>query len=568
MRLCLFCLLLRASLGAQPTPNSAANDAPRTAHLEGQVFTQAGEPLRKATVRLTHDADRSSKAVFYTDTSDATGKFVFEDVLPGRYTLSAERAGFLRQNYSARGATPDSPGVVLTFAPGQIMRDLNFKLSSQGVIAGRVTDADGDPMPGLEVWVLHFTHFRGQRQFSMVGVPAKTDDQGSFRIPGLSPGAYYVSADDTDSRVGSPENAVRPGRALNRAHNVTTYYPDSVDAAGATTLQIAAGSELRGIDIRMRQERVFSIRGLTIDAATGKPAAAYVIARLKSGSQPGFDLPWSTSSREDGTFEFQNLLPGEYALMASTNNLSSSNNPAEPASGREEVSISDSNVTGVKLTLAKGATIAGTLKLEGGGPPGRPAIFLVGLEGGAFGTDTNTQAKDDGTFELHGVLPAKYRAFLQGLPEGMYVKSIRFGQQDFTHTTLDLTSGVSGSLEILLSPRAAEVSGTVRNQDGAAVTGVEILLWSKQNLPEIFLGAPHRAATDQNGDFRIAGLAPGDYYLAAWEDIEADLTYDPDFLQRFTSQATAITLEEGAHQTAQPNMISREAAAAEAAKLP
>ena len=62
------------------------------------------------------------------------------------------------------------------------------------------------------------------------------------------------------------------------------------------------------------------------------------------------------------------------------------------------------------------------------------------------------------------------------------MKSIRFGQQDFTHATIDLTSGVSGSLDILLSPRAAEVSGTVRNQDGAAVTGVEILLWSKQSV--------------------------------------------------------------------------------------
>ena len=100
------------------------------------------------------------------------------------------------------------------------------------------------------------------------------------------------------------------------------------------------------------------------------------------------------------------------------------------------------------------------------------------------------------------------------------------------------------------------------------MTCVEILLWSKQSLPENLWGGPHSAATDRNGDFRIAGLAPGDYYLAAWEDIRADLTCDPDFLQRFTSQATALTLEEGAHQTAQPNLISREAVAAEAAKLP
>jgi hypothetical protein len=45
------------------------------------------------------------------------------------------------------------------------------------------------------------------------------------------------------------------------------------------------------------------------------------------------------------------------------------------------------------------------------------------------------------------------------------------------------------------------------------------------------------------------------------------LTYELDFLKRFESQATTVTLEEGSHQTAQPKLISREAAAAEAAKL-
>jgi uncharacterized surface anchored protein len=74
--------------------------------------------------------------------------------------------------------------------------------------------------------------------------------------------------------------------------------------------------------------------------------------------------------------------------------------------------------------------------------------------------------------------------------------------------------------------------------------------------------------TDQNGDFRVTGLAPGDYFIAAWEELEQGLSDDTDFLNRFTSQAVAVTLEEGAHQTAQPKLISREAAAAEAAKLP
>src|ERR1700676_3279655 len=160
------------------------------------------------------------------------------------------------------------------------MKDLDFKLIPQGVITGRVTDADGDPMPGLQVFSMQTYRERGQRGLAPMG-RAQTDDQGSFRIANLSPGAYYVSADDAQSRQRAQDNTVRPGRVQNGASNVTTYYPDSIDAAGATALQVVAGSELRGIDIRMRRERVFSIRGLTIDAATGKPAATGLRAHLK-----------------------------------------------------------------------------------------------------------------------------------------------------------------------------------------------------------------------------------------------------------------------------------------------
>ena len=555
MRWSLFWLLPLA-LPAQPTPDSTAHAAARTARLEGQVLSQAGEPLRKATVRLKpYYADRSSN-ISYTDITDGAGKFVLEEVLPGRYTLSAERTGFLTQNYGARGATNSSPGSVLTLAAGESMKDLDFKLIPPGVIAGRVTDADGDPMPGLQVFATQTVRARGQRGLVPKG-SAQTDDQGSFRIANLSPGPYYVSADDSESRVREQDNMVHPGRVLSRASNVKTYYPDSIDAAGATSLQVVAGSELHGIDIRMRRERVFSIRGLTIDAATGKPAKTDLRADLKGALHYGFDTAWETSSREDGTFELRNLLPGEYVLLASTNNR------ADPAYGREEVSISDSDIAGVKVTLEYGVTVTGTVKLEGGSPAGRLSIFLSDLEG-ANGHSSSGQTKDDGTFELHGIALGKYAVHLQELPEGVYVKSIRLGQQDITRTLLDLTSGASGTLDILLSTRAAQVSGTVKNKDGAAMTGVEVTLWPKQALSK----SVYRGSTDQNGDFRIAGLAPGDYYMNAWEDLDPYLSFDLEFLKRFASPETTITLEEGEHQIAQPNLISREAAAAEAAKLP
>jgi protocatechuate 3,4-dioxygenase beta subunit len=464
----------------------------------------------------------------------------------------------MTQFYGVRSANNTYPGSVLTLVAGQVVKDLSLKLAPQGVIFGRVTDADGDPLPGAEVQVLRIYHSRGKRGVSPVG-GASTDDQGSFRIANLPTGSYYLAADDTQSRIFGNTEGVRAGRAPSRLTSVLTYYPDAVDAANAIPLEIAPGSELRGIEIRIRREAVFSFRGMVIDSATGKPAAVPLDARLKDGPQIGLGMA-GTFARIDGTFEIRNLLPGVYVVTAGTNTT------ADPRSAREEVNITDSDAVGVKLTLTPGAAMAGTVKLEGDGPPVHPTISLNGVDGTERGS--NAQTKDDGTFELQGIASGKYAVGVYDLPVGVYVKSIRLGGQDVTRTKLDLTSGVSGTLDILLSRGAAEVLGTVKNKEGEAVSGVLITLWPKGLRPETVWSGAAQSATDQNGDFRIAGLAPGDYYLAAWEDIEADLTYDLDFLQRFTSQATAVTLEEGAHQTAQPKLISREDAAAEAAKLP
>jgi protocatechuate 3,4-dioxygenase beta subunit len=556
MRWCLF-LLLPALLPAQSTPQSNT-----TARLEGQVLSQAGEPLRKAKVWLRPNGSHQN-AEAYSDTSDANGNFVFEAVTPGRYNLSAERTGFLSQNYGARSADNLGPGAVLTLAPGQTLKGLTFKLSPQGVITGRVVDSDGDPVQGLQVRVMRMFRTHGERRLLFTGAAA-TDDQGDYRIVNLTPGMYYVVADNANSRMYGQYETARPGRVPSRQADVATYYPSGLDAASATAVEITPGSDVRGIEIQMRREAVYSIRGVVIDATSGKPVAANLNARSKENLEFGLGVG-GTNSREDGTFELRNLLPGAYLLEAGSNN-------GVQGSAKEEITVTDSDVTGLKLALTQGAAMAGTIRIESAGPQTpinnlpRCNIMLLGADGSIRAP--SARPKEDGTFELRGVVPGKYVVNIYNMPDGMYVKSVRAGGQDATRTLLDLTSGVSGTLDILLSPRAAEVMGTVRNSDGEPVPGVQITLWPKEGQPNNLRGGISISATDQNGDFRVAGLAPGDYFVTAWEELEQGLGDDVDFLRRFTSQAVALTLEEGAHQTAQPKLISREAEAVEAAKLP
>ena len=179
------------------------------------------------------------------------------------------------------------------------------------------------------------------------------------------------------------------------------------------------------------------------------------------------------------------------------------------------------------------------------------------------------QFGEDGTFKLTGVYPAKYWIALSAMPQGTYVKSIQFAGQEVAHAPLDLTTSAAGSLEIILSAKAADLSGTVHDDKGEALSQIPVTLWPKvpdKGQPE---GGIHTATTDESGGFKVGGLAPGDYYIAAWDDLpEQGLDRNPDFLIRFAGDQTAVKLPEGGHTRMDVKPIPRDRIVMEAGKIP
>jgi len=270
--------------------------------------------------------------------------------------------------------------------------------------------------------------------------------------------------------------------------------------------------------------------------------------------------------------------------------MATAGNSESGATGRMDVTVSDSDVNGVVLQLTGGAQVSGSIRMEGGdlkdwlqppaqaatGPggmplfpgPGTKSVRLAPNEGVSVSAPS-ASFNADGTFLLKGVAPSKFYATVGGLPAGSYVKSIRLGGQDVTREALDLTSGAGGSLEIVLSPKAADLSGVVHNEKGDPMQGVPVTLWPKIPDHSNAQSGIKTANTDQNGSFKISGLAPGEYFVAAWDDIpEAGLAQNPDFLAQFSGADFAVKLDESGHQTVDTKLVSRERLVAEAAKIP
>lgn len=638
MRKLLPALIVSAVVLAQSNPNAGTADGEKKKKIrvEGRVVSLNGEVVRKATVRLQpagglqligpppNGTPGNQPPSTYSESSDEAGKFVFEDVAPGRYLLTSEKTGFVTQRYGAR--SDSSPGTPLVLEAGNELKDVAIQMTPQAVIAGRVTDQDGDPVANIAVSVFRYGYTNGRRTLTPGGGPPAggrggpigpggpggtvTDDQGNFRIGNLSPGRYYVSADPRgNGPIGLQQE--QPGRAAAapKTTDVTTFYPNALDAKSAAPVDVGAGGEIRGIDLRLRRERTYSIRGKALDTTIGGPAAnAYVLVVPPETTAVGpATLSSMARTSADGSFEIRNLLPGTHAIQASaggTLTLSSGGGAVmmlrmagapggveSGATGRMEVSVSDADVTGVVLQLTGGAEIAGSIRMEDGdlkdwlqppqssqqqGPAGLPPLPGPGTKSVRLGSTEgisvsapNAPFNADGTFLLKGVAPSKYFITVGGLPQGSFVKSMRFGGQDVTRAPLDLTSGGGGSLEVVLSSKAADVSGVVLNDKNEPVQGVPVTLWPKVPDRSNANNGIKSANTDQNGNFKVSGLAPGDYYVAAWDDIpEAGLAQNPDFLAHFAGDDTAVKLAESAHQNASVKLVTRERIVAEAAKIP
>jgi hypothetical protein len=249
------------ALCGQVPPGSAAAPPPPVqpqdkCTLEGTVVNAVtGEPLKK--VQLVLRPLGVPNGVPYGAMTDNAGHFLIDDVDPGRYNFAASRNGFINQSYSPQGNTNRS--ALLTLGTGQKLKEIVFKLTPQGVISGRILDEDGEPLANVAVQCMTYGYQLGKRQLVNQNGTG-TNDLGEFRLHGLRPGKYVVSATYQSREMFSagPERTAGTAAEIGYA---TTYYPNSTSPGNASTLEITPGAQISGINMTLVQVRTVRIQG-------------------------------------------------------------------------------------------------------------------------------------------------------------------------------------------------------------------------------------------------------------------------------------------------------------------
>ncbi len=533
-------LLLALPLAAQ----TAAVQQTEKCTIEGTV-TRAGSGAPVAKVEVLLQGSQEPLLV----TTDASGRFVVNDLEPGRYSLTADRNGYVAQKYGQRGK--NRKGVDLILGPGQKLRDIDFRLVPTGVVTGCVSGEDGEPQPGASVQAFAFHYIQGQRQMIAAG-EASTNDLGEYRIYGLEPGHYYLGASQKE-RHGTMR---RPKGAPPEQSYIPTFYPSVENPKQATAVDVGPGSEVRGVDITALRSRTFHIRGKILWETLGAQPRRLVPAMLQR-LEPGFDVVYRDIIGDaQGNFDLGGIVPGSYILTANVNSTGKWNR------AWQQIEVGDSDLAGISLTLSMGMDLPGRVRVEWDKEIDVSRLIAnLWPRHFSFLGVTSARVNPEGSFLLQNAPRDAHQVGLYGLPEDFYLKSVRLGDEEVTGRSIDLTGAGAppGPVEIVVSASGGRIDGVVKSEkDEPASSATVVLVPDSSHRRESYLF--RSTTTDQNGRLTMRGIPPGEYKLFAWEDVESGAWEDPEFLKPYEDKGEKVKVEPNGRVTRDLRLIPAEAA--------
>ena len=540
--LCLLLLGAAVVAGQEHNPASQQSNVKPSdlCSVEGvAVKSTTGEGLKRVTVQLT---PLGGGLQSYSTLTETNGRFIIGDIVPGRYAIFASGEGYLEE--AREKGKHNTQLSILDLTPGKNVTDITFRLVPPGVITGTVYDEDGDQVTSAQVRALRVAGSAAHRQVGEAG-SGQTNDLGEYRIWGLQPGKYLVAATYQPPQL-------NPGHVADDIY-VPTFHPGTPDVSQATVVEVDPGTETSGIDLDLRQARAVMVRGRVMVDGPVKSLRGIYVSLMPRGFEGNYSLSnyGGPVENESGDFEIRGVPPGPYNLSAYWND------GRRQLYGRVPVEVGSANLEGVNFVLANPITLAGRVRVEGGGQFDftRLGLWLLSVDK-AMGSG-GAQVKPDGTFLIENVYDGNYRLRISGFPEEYFVKSAREGGSDVLESGLAISrSQLPSRLEIVLSPDGGCVDGTVL-KDQLPVSAAMVVL-----VPD----PPHRdreemysiKVTDGFGRFSMLGLPPGDFKLFAWEPVHGTNYTDPDFFQAFEDRGTGVHIEEKQTQTVQLEVITAE----------
>jgi len=567
-----------------------------TAVISGTVVVAGtGQPARRARVTLNGSEGGGSR----TATTDEDGRYTFADLGAGRYSLSVSKTGHVGVTFGQ--TRPGRPGTPIQLTDGEKFA-ANLQLPRGSVITGTVLDEYGEPTPGTQVRVMRYVMQGGRRTLQQSG-NGSTDDRGIYRVYGLQPGDYIVSAvprnagpamdvqrlqmelaqvrerlvaqaadgaaRDVAARLQAQLQAQLPQQEEQATGYAPVYFPGTAAVAQAGAVALNIGEERGNVDFQLVRVPMARVDG-TIVNSTGQPTENIQVT-LTDATQP---VPGAVTigSRADaeGRFHLGSVPPGNYRLIARAvvsqpgapggglpggrgGRLLGPQSTAIRLWGTVDIAVDGRNLSNVLVTLQQGLTLSGRVAFQGTAPqPADLTRMRVNLApadpaGGPMMQNAAGTVDATGKFTIASVVPGMYRLTASGAGNGWYLDSAVIDGQDTLDVPFEVKPGSAPSGAVItFTDRQAQLTGAITNQRGQPAPEQTLILFPADErywVPQSRRIRSTRPSTD--GQFTFAGIPPGDYKLVAMVDVETGAWFDPAFLQQIDAASTRITVNEG-----------------------
>jgi hypothetical protein len=495
------------------------------------VSATTGEPISKASVRLTRLAEGSGSAIqgAYSATTDSSGRFQAR-VDAGRYAMSVNRNGYAQQTVGVLGSA--KAAAIITLACGTETIGLQFVMKPQGLITGTVVDEDNEPVANAMIEAFSSRAVLTAHRIRASG-SARTDDLGKYRIFGLGPGRYYLRARLPEAS----ETVTVTTQEKQQTSYVPIYYSGTNHASAATPIQVMSGQE---IEANITMSKVPTVH------VSGKVLSDYRVSGPLIVAYPGDYPSWDPGERrgvaadeKTGRWGMDGLQPGPYTLVCDRIDR------GVRLGGRLVVNVGTKNIDNIEMTLTRYPDLAGKVTVEGGGQmPSAIRVSLQPRQALASMGYGEAQPNPQGEFLLTAISPDLSDVRVSNLPSGYFVKSVVVSGHEASESGIELGLGGSHRVDIVISPNGATLEGNVADEEDKPSAGAIVVLVPDPAHRQL-KSRYYTATADQNGHFIALGIHPGEYTVVAWDSAESLDYAAPDTLEVADKQGQTLKLEGG-----------------------
>jgi hypothetical protein len=503
--------------------------------------------------------------------SNDKGNFEFVGLPAGTYYIRAAHAGMI-----LKGA--HSAGILVNVAAGE-SQSLNLVMLPSSTITGRILNEDGEPMQNVSVAAMHYVYTPAGRRL-VEAKRAMSDDKGEYRLFGLKPGSYLLTADKSRGsfQEGNLDLAIGTQAASghqNQKVYALTYYQNETSPEQATPIVLKPGDETQANFALARQpaHHIFGkVSGIVAPKPSDKPedSRCFVVA-AGSGSQVPVGM---AVVGKDSSFDLGPLPPGKYKITAAQ--IASENGRF----GSKQVIVDASDVTGVNISLnSAGTQIKGTIRADGKttveysqlsvvlmsdantndeSEPAQMAEAYMGGSGYGF-----AEVSKDGSFKADISTPSSgpYHAVLAARSSGLedwFTSKVLVAGKDVLESGFKINAAENSPIEIVISDKGATVEGVALNREKNPFPNAQVIALPSDPKLRKRVELMQQTVADQQGHFKLRGIRPGEYIAFAVEDVQEQPFLEDSFLQQNAGQVQAVKLESGAKQKVELAVITAE----------